>query len=546
MAVRGGGPSRRSHTKSRKGCKTCKRRHIRCDESFPQCRNCTKHHVRCDYMDATTPEADAMTTASSEHASTSPTPIPTSDDNISFQHRPDSVYSDLSLTMSSMDPEAQYGSDPQLISNLYAIVDNLDGKGVSDMTTWAANVRCHLSLASSSPCVLDALKGFSASQIAFVTQSPAAREQSLQYCTAALSGLHQAVGHFSKDNSDSVLITALLLLIQSRDWLSWSSLLGGLSSITASIETWLGESRYADIVGFIKQHTEARKRLPNEVEHVSDHQRADVFKKIHVALQTLRSTLNVRPIEAHWVDQMIDLITRLQNAEPARTIEAEFNHLYILRKWIFWVPVLLLQDGPIDMLKLATIAHLYSLTLALEPVFPRLVIDLCGTAALGPLVCIITRMEAMKARMGFFELADATTLMQFPQEALATHEQVWSSWPQTPPAQALQVPNISMFFTEETNMPGNLSPAFTPVAFMPAHSRASSNATAYLEVPVGVSYNGQAGFSQNISPWGSYPSPGFPTRDFLGDDDLLFSEDEQSLTLANNIGGYIQPCEIWT
>ncbi len=26
----------RSHTKSRKGCETCKRRHIRCDENFPQ------------------------------------------------------------------------------------------------------------------------------------------------------------------------------------------------------------------------------------------------------------------------------------------------------------------------------------------------------------------------------------------------------------------------------------------------------------------------------------------------------------------------------
>jgi len=32
----GPGGSRKSHTKSRKGCKTCKRRHIRCDENFPQ------------------------------------------------------------------------------------------------------------------------------------------------------------------------------------------------------------------------------------------------------------------------------------------------------------------------------------------------------------------------------------------------------------------------------------------------------------------------------------------------------------------------------
>ncbi|KAG9801586.1 hypothetical protein KCU63_g24987, partial [Aureobasidium melanogenum] len=58
MAGQGAGPSRRSHTKSRTGCKTCKRRHIRCDETFPQCRNCTKHQVRCDYMDQQRPEAD--------------------------------------------------------------------------------------------------------------------------------------------------------------------------------------------------------------------------------------------------------------------------------------------------------------------------------------------------------------------------------------------------------------------------------------------------------------------------------------------------------
>ena len=36
MAPHGTGPTRKSHTKSRKGCRTCKRRHIRCDETFPQ------------------------------------------------------------------------------------------------------------------------------------------------------------------------------------------------------------------------------------------------------------------------------------------------------------------------------------------------------------------------------------------------------------------------------------------------------------------------------------------------------------------------------
>ena len=78
MAGPGGGPPRKSHTKSRKGCKTCKRRHIRCDENFPQwyvgrrlphvqylwadvelSRNCTKHNCRCDYMDSPPPAEES-------------------------------------------------------------------------------------------------------------------------------------------------------------------------------------------------------------------------------------------------------------------------------------------------------------------------------------------------------------------------------------------------------------------------------------------------------------------------------------------------------
>lgn len=43
--------TRRAHTKSRKGCQTCKTRKVRCDEFFPQCRNCTKRRMRCAYMD---------------------------------------------------------------------------------------------------------------------------------------------------------------------------------------------------------------------------------------------------------------------------------------------------------------------------------------------------------------------------------------------------------------------------------------------------------------------------------------------------------------
>ena len=43
---------RRKHQKSRRGCSTCKRRHIRCDEGFPRCQNCITHRSSCSYPDA--------------------------------------------------------------------------------------------------------------------------------------------------------------------------------------------------------------------------------------------------------------------------------------------------------------------------------------------------------------------------------------------------------------------------------------------------------------------------------------------------------------
>lgn len=43
---------RRKHHKSRRGCTTCKRRHIRCDEADPQCQNCITHQSTCSYPEA--------------------------------------------------------------------------------------------------------------------------------------------------------------------------------------------------------------------------------------------------------------------------------------------------------------------------------------------------------------------------------------------------------------------------------------------------------------------------------------------------------------
>ncbi|KAF2178719.1 hypothetical protein K469DRAFT_754334 [Zopfia rhizophila CBS 207.26] len=42
-------PLRKAHSKSRFGCLTCKKRHIKCGEEFPSCQNCIKRNLDCTF-----------------------------------------------------------------------------------------------------------------------------------------------------------------------------------------------------------------------------------------------------------------------------------------------------------------------------------------------------------------------------------------------------------------------------------------------------------------------------------------------------------------
>jgi hypothetical protein len=69
---------RRSHKKSRSGCKECKKRHIKCDEHRPKCVNCQTANNSCsfedDYLSAPQSVARSISTPSQQQVSVPPTP----------------------------------------------------------------------------------------------------------------------------------------------------------------------------------------------------------------------------------------------------------------------------------------------------------------------------------------------------------------------------------------------------------------------------------------------------------------------------------------
>jgi hypothetical protein len=87
-------------------------------------------------------------------------------------------------------------------------------------------------------------------------------------------------------------------------------------------------------------------------------------------------------MEAYWVDQLLSYLQRLQATPPAQSPEEQFSQSYMMRKWLFWVPVSLLQrqggKGP----AMLTLAHFYATALTLEPLFPDLGASFCSALAL--------------------------------------------------------------------------------------------------------------------------------------------------------------------
>jgi hypothetical protein len=271
------------------------------------------------------------------------------------------------------------------------------------------------------------------------------------------------------------------------------------------------------------------------------------------SLQRLQYGLVGLDMEAYWVDQLLSYLQRLQATPPAQSPEEQFSQSYMMRKWLFWVPVSLLQrqggKGP----AMLTLAHFYATALTLEPLFPDLGASFCSALALPALENIINVTTAMHSDAGLDSASsEIATLMSFPQQAAFSYR---SQLMQSQPGAPMQSAPITYDFTADMSnytTTGNLSPAFapsTPHYTASASTSVSSSSTPYLEVP--ISQSSQTGFSYGTSSWGAMPSPGFPPQAYTsGLEGDMYDMNGLSLGGVQGVpgfrGGFVSPLPVWT
>ncbi|TVY26327.1 Sterol uptake control protein [Lachnellula hyalina] len=463
MAGPGGGPPRRSHTKSRKGCETCKRRHIRCDENFPQCRNCTKHNCRCPYMDmpvqderAPTPEkADLLWTPEIEA------------DIQRWQQTGNFPFPDLYIFPA---PSPQFFSveDLRLIHHVASISSELGAHDASNFTIWTRQIPLFLKIGTDYGFVMHALLAFSATHIAFTTECPLAHNMAYEHRGIALKGLHEAIGAFSRPSSDAVLAASLLLSWQATEWRGWTQLMHGTSSVIDAMQPWKNESQFGEFIAEQSTFPTAppspapgSKKLSNPRK-----QDLDALSQAYAQLQRLESHLKAHNEDSKAIQQLMSFVRGVRKVSPSHTAAQRFEMLNPLRAWLFWLPVMFLQQTRGSQSTLLILAHYYTVALVVEPLFPEVGAAYFGSLSLGPIEEIARRLFSIHvSQTSDVDMQTPLDLMEYPIDMVSNFRSRMG-WVQ--PERTASFPTFSgPTYSMEETYPSTLSlspygnPAFT-------------------------------------------------------------------------------------
>ncbi|RKK24149.1 hypothetical protein BFJ67_g16768 [Fusarium oxysporum f. sp. cepae] len=270
LQTRQGPPKkRRSNTKSRSGCSTCKRRHIRCDEEHPQCRNCTKHKVKCSYHDTPSqvvllrkapslnrqPNARSISKARpwSAEAKTvvrhwrETRSMPISDDRIG----------------ATLDPHIFSDDDLHFVYQLVKNQHRLENMGVSKLTVASSYLPTFFRIIPWSRFAMNGVLALSAHQVASVTDSEYTRLKKVRYQTLAIQELRECLSNLQPKHVDAALVTSLALLWLCEDMSSRGRIAVGISAILQTYERSDHQSEFCHMIAHAWGQTANIQTTPN-------------------------------------------------------------------------------------------------------------------------------------------------------------------------------------------------------------------------------------------------------------------------------------------
>lgn len=449
-------------------------------------------------------------------------------------------------------PAPQYFSveDLRLIHHVASISMELSLSDAGNFTIWTGQIPTFIKIGATYGFVMHAVLALSATHIAWLTDCPLVSQMAYEHRGIALKGLHEAIGSFSRENSDAVLAASLLLSWQATEWRGWTQLMHGTSSVIDAMQPWKDESQFGDFMAEQSTFpTAPPSPLPNaKALSQPRKQDLDALQQAYGHLQHIESVLADHQEDTKAIVQLMNFVRGIRKVTPSQTAADRFEMLNPLRAWLFWLPVMFLQQAQENPYALVTLAYYYTVALVVEPIFPELGTAYFGSLSIGPIEEIARRLFSLNvSQHPGDDLQTPLTLIEYPIDMVSNFRarMGWQQPERTASFPIFQQSGFDMVSNIDANTLyafGN-NPAFNysqehiaPIKSEPASAISPlsldpfSGSTHYLGIP------SPSGFGGYHSPSGS--SFGDFAYSDQGGDEYLYE------TQGNSFGGFV-PHTVW-
>lgn len=426
-----------------------------------------------------------------------------------------------------------------------------------------------LKIGSDYAFVMHALLAFSATHLAWLTDCPLTAQMAYEHRGVALKGLHEAISSFGRNNSDAVLAASLLLSWQATEWKPWTQLMHGTSSVIDAMQPWKHESQFTS---FISEQSTFPTAPPSPApggKKLSNPRKQDLdsLQRAYTQLQRVEAHLKENNEDPKAIQQLMTFVRGVRKVSPrfvifslpqsrmfralltcqSHTAAQRFELLQPLRAWLFWLPVMFLQQTRGSPSALVILAHYYCVALVVEPLFPEVGAAYFGSLSVEPIEEIARRLFSISVGS---DMQTPLNLMEYPID-MVSNFRARQGWIQ--PERTASFPTFSgNDYSMSDSYPSTVSfspygnPAFTysqeHIMTMPPDLTPIS-ATSASPLTLDPYSNNYLGIP-SPSGFGGYHSPASSN---FGEGSIIYSDQGDDFALydgqgpGSNFGGFVAP-----
>jgi hypothetical protein len=321
-----------------------------------------------------------------------------------------------------------------------------------------------------------------------------------------------------------------------------------------AMQPWKNESQFGDFIAEQSTFPTAPPSPAPGSKKLSNPRKQDLdsLQRVYGQLQKVEAHLKENNEEVKAIQQLMSFVRGVRKVSPSHTAAQRFEMLNPLRAWLFWLPVMYLQQTRGSPSALVILAHYYTVALVVEPMFPEVGASYFGSLSLGPIEEIARRLFSINvSQTSDADMQTPLNLMEYPIDMVSKFR-ARMGWVQ--PERTASFPTFrGNTFSMEDSYPTTLS--FSPYG-NPAFTYSQEHLMTIPPDPMSATAISPLSLDPFTNHYLGIPSPsGFggyhsPASSNFGEGSIVYSDQGEDFALydgqgpGSNFGGFVLPT-VW-